>query len=265
MDRNEILSRLRLLRENFSQKEKLLSNIQLYKASLRNQENRPNVKLRDFDLSHKEKFVYMRVGEKPVKPNPALAIVVPVYMKKKKEYEAELASYQQALHLAEEAYLSAYRLERQAIMEEEAAAKKKAKDEITAVIDREQQKLNEIIGVIEQEDLIGQSLKNPDDIEDLIEIFDNRRADSVKEAVNVLVEDRHRQRMEELQEEQVRLTQEAKDAAERAENSANEAIRLAKEAMDRADEAYDRADEAYREAEDAYSEARSAYNEATSN
>ena len=70
MDRNEILSRLRLLRENFSQKEKLLSNIQLYKASLINQENRPNVKLRDFDLSHKEKFVYMRVGEKPVKPNP---------------------------------------------------------------------------------------------------------------------------------------------------------------------------------------------------
>ena len=124
-----------------------------------------------------------------------------VNMKKKKEYEAELASYQQALRLAEEAYLSAYRLERQAIMEEEAAAKKKAKDEITAVIDREQQKLNEIIGVIEQEDLIGQSLKNPDDIEDLIEIFDNRRADSVKEAVNVLVEDRHRQRMEELQEE----------------------------------------------------------------
>jgi hypothetical protein len=265
MDRNEVVSRLHVLREKISQKEKLLSNIQLYRAALRDRENRPNVKLRDFDQSHKEKFIYMRVGEKPVKPNPALAIVVPVYLKKKKEYEAELESYQQALRRAEEAYLSSYRLERQAIMEEEAAAKKKATDEIAASIDSEQQKLNQVIGAIEGEDLVGQSLKNPDDIEALIEIFDNRRADSIKEAVNVLIEDKHRQRMEELQEEQVRLTQEAKDAAERAENSANEAIRLAKEAMDRADEAYDRADEAYREAEDAYSEARSAYNEATSN
>ena len=73
----------------------------------------------------------------------------------------------------------------------------------------------------------------------LVEIFDNKRADTIKEAVNVLFEDKHRKRMEALYEEHVRLTQEAKDAAESAANSAEEAIKIAKEAMGHADKAYD--------------------------
>ena len=265
MERNQIIDRLHALAANLNEKARLEQDISVLAKKLNYEKTRSIKKVEYFDSTHKADFITSKVGEKPVKPTKALAILVPVYLKKKKEYEAELEKYNSAVQSAEKEYYITFENERNALIESDNEEREMAIQDLSTRIEVSKSKLEEIVELIEKEAIIGPSLKNILDVQLLVEIFDNKRADTVKEAVNVLFEDKHRKRMEELQEEHVRLTQEAKDAAESAAESAKEAIKIAKEALERADEAYDKAQEAYREAEDAYSEARSAYSEATSN
>ena len=265
MERNQIIDRLNSLVANLGEKARLEQDISTLAKKLNYEKTRSIKKVEYFDSTHKADFIASKVGDKPVKPTKALAILVPVYLKKKKEYEAELEKYNSAVQSAEKEYYITFEHERNALIEADNKEREMAIQDLSTRIEVSKSKLEEIVELIEKEDIIGPSLKNILDVQLLVEIFDNKRADTVKEAVNVLFEDKHRKRMEELQEEHVRLTQEAKDAAESAAESAIEAIKIAKEALERADEAYDKAQEAYREAEDAYSEARSAYSEATSN
>ena len=265
MERNQIIDRLNSLVANLSEKARLEQDISALAKKLNYEKTRPIKKVEFFDSTHKADFIASKVGDKPVKPTKALAILVPVYVKKKKEYEAELEKYNSEVQSAEKEYYITFENERKGLIEADNKEREAAIHDLSTKLEISKSKLEEIVELIEKEDIVGLSLKNTLDVQLLIEIFDNKRADTIKEAVNVLFEDKHRKRMEELQEEHVRLTQEAKDAAESAAESAEEAIKIAKEALERADEAYDKAQEAYREAEDAYSEARSAYSEATSN
>ena len=265
MERNQITERLHSLVANLNEKARLEQEISTIVKKLNHEKTRPIKKVEYFDSTHKSDFIASKVGDKPVKPTKALAILVPIYVKKKKEYEAELEKYNAAVHSAEKEYYITFEKERNALIEADNNEREATIQELSAKLEVSKGKLEELVVLIEKEDIVGLSLKNILDVQLLIEIFDNKRADTVKEAVNVLFEDKHRKRMEELQEEHVRLTQEAKDAAESAADSAEKAIKIAKEALDRADEAYNKAQEAYREAEDAYSEARSAYSEATRN
>ena len=265
MERNQIIDRLNSLVANLNEKARLEQDISTSAKKLNYQKTRSIKKVEYFDSTHKSNFIASKAGDKPVKPTKALAILVPVYVKKKKEYEAELEKYNSAVQSAEKEYYITFEKERNALIEADNNEREAAIQELSARLEDSKSKLEEIVILIEKEDIVGRSLKNIFDVQLLVEIFDNKRADTIKEAVNVLFEDKHRKRMEELQEEHVRLTQEAKDAAESAADSAEEAIKIAKEALDRADEAYNKAQEAYREAEDAYSEARSAYSEATRN
>ena len=265
MERNQIIERLHSLVVNLNEKTRLEQDISTLVKKLNYEKTRSIKKVEHFDSTHKSDFIASKAGDKPVKPTKALAILVPVYVKKKKEYESELEKYSSAVQSAEKKYYITFEQERNALIEADNNEREAAIQELSAKIGVSKSKLEEIVILIEKEDIIGLSLKNNLDLQLLIEIFDNKRADTIKEAVNVLFEDKHRKRMEELQAEHVRLTQEAKDAAESAADSAKKAIKIAKEALERADEAYNKAEEAYREAEDAYSEAHSAYNEATSN
>ena len=90
----------------------------------------------------------------------------------------------------------------------------------------------------------------------------DKRADNLKEAINLYHEEQHRSRIEEFAEEQLRLTEEAAQSSNEAAKYAREAAESAEEAIDRADGAYRRADEAYEKADDAYDKAEEAYNEA---
>lgn len=260
-----IIKRLNKLVANLSEKSNLEQSIALFNEKLNYEKLRPQYKLDYFDSTHKTKFIKSKVGEQPAKPSTALAIIVPVYRKKKKEYENELEKYNRAIKAAEKEYYVEFEKERQNLIEADNQERETAIRELTLNIESAKEKLHPIVIAIDQEDIIGQSLKNISDIQLLIEIFDNKRADSIKEGVNVLFEDKHRKKMEEYQEEQLRLTREAQEAAENAEASADEAISIAQQALDRANEAYDRADEAYDEARDAYREAQDAYSEARRN
>ena len=265
MERNQMIDRLNSLVANLNERARLEQDISTFVKKMNYEKTRSIKKVEYFDFAHKSDFIASKAGDKPLKPAKALAILVPVYVKKKKEYEAELEKYSSAVQSAEKEYYITFEKERNALIEADNNEREAAIQELSAKLEASKSKLEEIVILIEKEDIVGRSLKNIFDVQLLVEIFDNKRADTIKEAVNVLFEDKHRKRMEELQEEHVRLTQEAKDAAESAADSAEEAIKIAKEALDRADEAYDKAQKAYREAQDAYSEARSAYSEATRN
>ena len=265
MDRNIIIDRLQFLESNLMKASRLKHDISIIEESLIYEKKRTIIKVEKFDALHKEEFIKSKVGEKPIHPKKLLAVVVPVYLKKKREYETALEQYNIALNVANQEYYSVFQKERRDLIEQDNREREKAIHDLELKLECIKNEFEATITLINQDDILGRSLKNTSDIRLLIDIFDNKRADSIKEGVNVLFEDKHRKKMEELQAEQVRLTQEAKEAAESAADSAEEAIGIAKEALERADEAYSKAQDAYREAQDAYSEARNAYDEATKN
>lgn len=250
-----IIERLHGLAKNLGEKMQLEQQLDLLQIKLQHEKTRPIQKLDHFDSTHKAQFIHEKVGEKPTKPTRVLAIVFPIYRKKKKEYAVALEKYNADIQVAEKEYLATFEHERQALTEADNKERETAIQDYTLSIESTEIKLSLLNSQIQNEDIVGASVKNLLDIQQLIGIFDDKRADTIKEAVNVLFDDKHRKKMEELQAEHVRLTKEAKEAAERAVKYAEEAIQVAREALDRADEAYYKAQDAYSEAQDAYSEA----------
>ena len=88
MDSMNTKSRLKDLSTNLTAKFQLEKSILSFKLELQREKTRPATKVEQFDSENKEKFINSRVGKKPVAPNKSLAIFVPVYLKQKKEYEA---------------------------------------------------------------------------------------------------------------------------------------------------------------------------------
>ena len=251
MEVNEIRSRLSDLATNLIAQSQLEKSINSYKQALQYEKTRPSKKVEQFDSTHKDQFIYSKVGEKPVKPNKAMVILLPVYLKKKKEYDEALEIYNSAVQRATNKYFRTYEIERQALLDADNQERASAIEELTTKINSAEQKLASIVEAIEQEDIISAAFKTMPDVQLLIAIFYNQRADSIKEAINILCEDKHHQRMEELQEENIRLMQETKATAEEALRRSDEAFNKAIEALNRANDAYDRAEDAYREARSA--------------
>lgn len=98
--------------------------------------------------------------------------------------------------------------------------------------------------------LLSDKLKNEDAVLCLIEYFQDNRANSLEDAINLYFEEQHRSKLENFMQQQIQLTAEAAESARLAAESAREAAELAQEAIDRANEAYGRADDAYRKIED---------------
>ncbi len=265
MEVEKIIERLQRLSQNLSDKIQLEEQLSALQEKLQHEKARRPVKLNRFDSKNKEKFINENVGKKPDKPNKTLAILVPVYIKKKKEYESALEKYNAERQIAEKEYYKKFESERQELIAAENKEREKAIQNYSLSIDSTKEKLSFVTCQIENDDIIGNSNKNLLDIPLLIEIFDNKRADSIKEAVNVLFEDKHRKRMEELQRESVRLTNEAKAVAERAEKCADDATIIAKKALQLAEDAYKNAQDACSEAQDACNVARATYVEVIRN
>ena len=169
-----------------------------------------------------------------------------------------LKKYYSNMQSATNQYYRTYEKERHSILEEDNLNRAKTIEELTFQLNDAEKALASLSSVIDQENIVGESMKNISDVSALIEIFSNQRADSIKEAINVLYEDKHRKKMEALLKEQVRLTQEARDIAEDAQQVAYDASEQARIAYRKAEQALDRADDAYREAQDAASDARDA-------
>ena len=92
---------------------------------------------------------------------------------------------------------------------------------------------------------LGEDFLIPETTEQLLKILKSKRADSIKEALNIYYLDKRLDEIEETLDIQKTELQSAKNLANAAMVKANESYNLAEAAYQKADDAYRKADEAY--------------------
>ena len=162
----------------------------------------------------------------------------------------------------EESYYVEFKEIRERIASEEAAERAAAILQAEERVTSAKESLRLAKEKLVENDLLSVKLKKVSVVTTLLEYFHDKRADSIKEAVNLYYEEEHRKRLEEYTQEVVRVAKDADSKADDARKLAGYAYNRANEAYDRADEAYDHADEAYDRVDDAHDRADSAYSHA---
>ena len=87
MQNNEILQQLKQLYDTLIVFDSTKIELASAKQALSDISTKPLTAVSDYDSQHKSEYIVSRIGKEPKKPNKALIIAVPVYIKKKKEYE----------------------------------------------------------------------------------------------------------------------------------------------------------------------------------
>ena len=273
MNNIEALSALQLLKDKIQNYNLMKEKMEQAAEQLKAAESRQPKAVLDFDLEHERPFIISQIGEAPVKPTGIIKLAVPLYLKRIKAYEQESADYTAKYEEYKKVYQQKYADQRSRLEKEEAHEIlfdiQIAKHEF----EYSKTQLETYKHEIESSTIVSEKFKNIEAIDTLISYLREQRADNLKEAMNLYYEEEHRRKLEELAQEQLRLTAEATemarqaaksakeaaesaekaaDSAEEAEENAEEAISQANRAMERADEAYEKAEEAYNEAQDAH-------------
>lgn len=265
MDRNECIQVLKELLsqiKHFKAAEKELHEAEESLTMLR---KKPLSAVTNFDDTNKEQYIASRIGHAPDKPKGIIKLAFPMYLAKKKEYKKAYADYMIRYQETEKAYYIEFKDKREKLDSEEKASVAFEIQLAEQTVSKCKEKYQAAATTLNDNDTVSAKLKNEAIIVTLIEYFQDQRADSIKEAVNLYFEEEHRKRLEAFTEKQVQLTAEATEQARLAAISASEAAASAAEAILKADDAMTKANEAYDHASDAYSEAQSAYWAATSN
>lgn len=235
---NDKIDRVNVAKKNFEKAKKQLSESK--KVIPKSVEN--------FDRNNRESYIRKQIGAEPIKPGGIVKLAVPKYIAQKKEYKKKLEEYNQRYcEMSKKYYIEfADTRNRLEINEKEKISKGIKQAESEKI--KAQKEFEIANNELNSDTLLSEKLKEKEIISDLIEYFNEGRAETMKEAINIYYEEKHRRELETIAKEQARLTKEAREIALQAANDA-------KKASDRADEAYDRADEAYHKARDAYSKA----------
>ncbi len=182
--------------------------------------------LKSFDEEHKEAFLEKELGKKPKKPLLIKAMLWPLYASLKKEYEQKKAVYEEAYPKALARYEKLYEKERESLRtldkEEYGEAVERAESAYRAVHHR----LRLAKQALDEDDLLSDEMKNKEVLKSLLRILEDRRADTMKEAVNLWYEEQrrdeeakreeaYRKKCLELEEERVRAAQAFEEYAKR--------------------------------------------------
>lgn len=215
--------------------------------------------IKEFDSNNKDSYISARVGEKPTKPTGIIKLAIPLYRSKLKQYEKDLLEYNSRYKKCEADYYQVYAEQRNQIETDERLEMEfkinNAKKQFEEACSKEKKLKQEL----DSYSLLNDKHKKLSIIDSLISYFQDKRADTIKEAINLYYEEEHRCRLEELTRQQLKVVEETKEMAQYALNNAQQAISKAEYAINRAEDAYRKAEEAYREADDAYMRA-SSYN-----
>ena len=209
-------------------------------------------KLKKFDDEHKDAFITGRIGPKPIKPSGVIKLAIPVYLVKKSKYETAIANYDRMYPLAEATYREKYASERAQLAEEDKNEKQQAISSQETTVAVIQKKYETAKAAFEDNDLLSDRLKSKDIVSQLIEFFEDHRADTLKEAINLWYDEKrkdeeeakaeaYRQEMLELEEERVRAAQSAEEYARMQYEEARDAAEYARQAADDEKEAADAA------------------------
>lgn len=248
MENNEVLSALQLLNDRIQKENDTKAEAELAAEALRIARERQPVAVSDFDRRNKQAYVDSHIGREPVKPRG----LGKIFRSKMKAYEREFAEYKAKHDECVKAYYQEYAEKRRELESNEQSAIAHdinfAKWQYDLAVGRHKEARRELAS----DETLSENLKKMEIVDALITFVRDRRADSVKEAVNLYYEEGHRRRLEELAREQVRTTSEALSLAREATERADEAIQRVYEAMRRADAAYEKAEQACGEAQNAY-------------
>lgn len=264
MDRNECVKVLKELLDQIEHFSAIEKELQAARESLTLLRKKPLSAVSKFDTEKKNEYIESRIGCAPAKPKGAIKLAIPVYLSKKKAYEKEYADYMIRFQDAEKAYYVEFKDIREKLEAKEKASVAFEIQQAEQIVSRLEGDYQLAKTALKDNETVSTRLKNKTIIATLIEYFQDHRADSIKEAINLYFEEEHRKHLETYSEEQVRLTAEAAEQARLAAVRANEVAERVEEAIRRADDALTKAEEAYGRANDAYSEAQSAYWAATS-
>ena len=214
-----------------------------------------------FDRKNKRIYVDSRIGREPVRPTGLGKLI----RSKMNAYEKEYAEYKAKRDECVSAYYKEYAEKRRQLESDERLVIAHDIDIAERLYDLAVNQLEEAHRELTSDETLSENLKKTEIVDALISYVRDCRADSVKEAINLYFEEEHRRRLEELAQEQVRITTEAMTLAREARKRADEAVQEAHKAMRLVNSAHEEAKQAHWEAQNAYREAQHAYWAATSN
>lgn len=244
MEKTEIISRLKNLSDILSQLELSEKEMLSTQKALSDAENKELTAVEEYDEKHKSSYITERIGEEPQKPSRKLILAVPVYMKKKKEYEEKLSSYRKAYSIVEEEYYKKHKEIREELDKKDRQNKDELIQKAKESANKSADEYSRIKATVDSEEIISQNLKETTNVNMLISFFEEGRCDTMKEAINLLFEEKHRHRIELLCQQQLELTEQIAIIAKNADEKAEEALEIANEAKELAEEAYSLAEEA---------------------
>lgn len=257
MERQEIVNQLIVLKTatlNYEEDTKAVNDA---RSSLEEAKSYMPSRLSSFDEHYKKKYVLEQIGPEP-KP---LGKWNPLNLSKKKREAAETArkEYAQKKACAEEDFYKLNEKKRRAFEKEDAEDKASRIAAAEKRVEIAKEKIAASRDIWSQDTLLSERLRNVEAITKILELFEDGRVDSIKEAVNLYYDElrkdeearlaaEHREKMEKAIEDQNIAIQDLVDKVNSVSSTVDEAVNLAREAIDKANDAYNRADEAYNNA-----------------
>ncbi len=209
-----------------------------------------------FDNSNKDMFIKEMSGLPPVKPSGVLSIVSKA---KKQQYEQEVEAYNQRRNEAEAAYYERFFNQRTSLAEQDKEEKESMIRTAETRLQRRQEEYDYVLAILNADNFLHENFKNANDVKMLLEFFAYGRADTLKEATNLLFdekrkmeearrEEEHRKEMILLEQKFISIAEESRALAAAAESKARSAESKAQRAQETAERALRTAESAERKA-----------------
>ncbi|MBR5048838.1 MAG: hypothetical protein IKX74_04285 [Erysipelotrichaceae bacterium] len=196
MKKNEDLSALQQLKDRFELVGQLKTETEEARKALKTAKALKPSALESFDAENLENFVTSRQGPQPVKPEAVIKLGAG-YRARMEEYRKAMEEYQQRDEQLRKEYYEHFQAQRHELEVKEKAEIAGAVDSAKKQLSTLQEKLAAARRQLEEDDTLSSRLKNLKTVNTLIGYFEDRRADSLKEAVNLLFEEQHRKKAEE--------------------------------------------------------------------
>ena len=197
-------------------------------ASVNAEQARPFTSVASFDSANRETYIAAKAGEEPEEPTGLFG---------KKKYREAYDAFLQRRREAEASYDAAFAQKRAQVQAEEEAQRRKSVDALAAIAASAKGEVDKADEIARANDFLGGRLKNVSAVSELINIIEERRADSLTDATDVYYLDQHRRELENLQRRQNEMTKDALAAAREAQASAENAEYYAEQSADSADAA----------------------------
>lgn len=180
------VSKLYELLNNLKAKESISSELSIAKIVLSQVETTFESQLQAFDTEHKDAFIHARIGMPPKKPSRVVLLL------QKGKYTNLAEEYQKKYALVEKDYFLANKEKREELREADQIALAKEKEKARERVQTLEAELAELEPLIAADDTVIDTYKRVPIIALFITYFETGRVDTVKEAINLMFDERRK-------------------------------------------------------------------------